>query len=38
VAGLLIAAERVDAARQRHAWRDAWAKANKKKVRAWIEG
>jgi CHAD domain-containing protein len=38
VAGLLIAAERVDAGRQRHAWRDAWAKANKKKVRAWIEG
>lgn len=35
-AGVLIAAERAEAAAKRAAWRDAWDAANAKKVRAWL--
>lgn len=36
-AGLLIAAERQDATEHRDAWRAMWAKADRKKARAWLD-
>ncbi len=36
VAGLLVAAERQEAAENRRAWRDAWKSASAKKLRAWL--
>ncbi len=35
--GLLIAAQQAEAVERRGAWRDAWAAANAKKVRSWME-
>jgi CHAD domain-containing protein len=35
-AGLLIALQRAEAASHRGAWREAWAAADRRKVRAWI--
>jgi CHAD domain-containing protein len=36
VAGLLVAAERHEAAARRSAWRDAWKAASAKKLQAWL--
>ena len=35
-AGMLISAERVDAAERRASWRGTWKAAKAKKVRAWL--
>jgi hypothetical protein len=35
--GLLVAAQRQQAADGRHAWKLAWELADRKKVRAWLE-
>jgi CHAD domain-containing protein len=37
VLGELLAAQRAEVRRCRHTWRDDWDKANKKKLRAWLQ-
>jgi CHAD domain-containing protein len=37
-AGLLVAAERTRAERRRRRWRARWARADRRRLRAWVEG